>query len=363
MVFVQFIFFTMAFQQIKSSIPGLIPLLILIVAEWVWGMVAGLWLAVVYGIGEMVYFAIRHHRFEKRSLLDTGLLVMLGVVALLLEGPMLDRLRPMIYLSLVLLMVGISAFSKHNLLMAASGRFMKNRQLGPWEMAQMRTSLVHFFWWMTGYLVVLLAGLWMQASVEAFLNSSGLYLFIVLAMGTELLIKRRNNQRWSKEEWLPLVDKDGKVIGSAPRSFVHNGRSRWLHPVVHLQLLKDGGLWLQKRPMHKQVQPGKWDSAVGGHMAANESVQLSLQREAAEEIGVDIKEVHYLGRYHWQSAMENELVLAFSLKHEGEVTPHPQELDGGRVWSFEEIEENLGKDVFTPNFEHEYQLYKHSLSQ
>jgi len=292
---------------------------------------------------------------------DTGLLVVLGLVALVLEGPLLDQLRPLIYLSFMLFMVGISAFSKHNLLMAASGRFLKNRLLGPWEMAQMRMTMLHFFWWMAGYWVILLAALWMPASAESFLNGSGLYLLIVLAMGTELLIKRSNNHRWSKEEWLPLVGKDGKVIGSAPRSVVHNGHSRWLHPVVHIQLIRDGGLWLQKRPLHKQVQPGKWDTAVGGHVAANETVEKSLQREATEEIGVDLKEVHHLGRYHWDSPLENELVLAFTLKYNGEITPHPEELDGGRVWSFDEIENNLGKGIFTPNFEHEYLLYKDSL--
>ncbi|GAO28713.1 NUDIX hydrolase [Geofilum rubicundum] len=353
----------MAFQQLKSSIPGFIPLIILIVAEWVWGMVIGLWLAVAYGIGEMAYFAIRYQRFEKRTFWDTGLLVVLGLVALALEGPLLDRIRPLIYLTIMLLMVGISAFSKHNLLMAASGRFLKNRSLGPWEMAQMRMTMQHFFWWMAGYWLILLAALWMPVSWEAFLNSSGLYLFIVLAMGTELLIKRSKNKRWSEEEWLPLVEKDGKVMGSAPRSVVHNGHSRWLHPVVHIQLIMEGGLWLQKRPMHKQVQPGKWDTAVGGHVAANETVERSLQREAAEEIGVHVKEVHHLGRYHWESPLENELVLAFSLRYNGEITPHPHELDGGRVWSFDEIDDNLGQGIFTPNFEHEYLLYKDSLRQ
>lgn len=326
-------------------------------------MVTGLWLAVAYGIGEMAYFAVRYHRFEKRVFWDTGLLVMLGLVALALEGPLLDRLRPLIYLSIVLLMVGISTYSKHNLLMASSGRFLKNRQLGPWELLQMQETLRHFFWWMAAYWVLLLLGLWMPAAFETFLNTTGLYLLIALAMGMELLRKRRNNQRWSKEEWLPLVEQDGKVIGSAPRSVVHNGKSRWLHPVVHVQLLKEGGLWLQKRPMDKLIQPGKWDTAVGGHVTANESVEQSLQREAAEEIGVDIKEVHHLGRYHWESPLENELVLAFLLKHEGDITPHPQELDGGRVWSFDEIEKHLGKGVFTPNFEFEYLKYRPSLHQ
>lgn len=338
-------------------------MVILILAEWAWGMVTGLWLAVAYGIAEMAYFGLRYHRFEKRAFWDTGLLVLLGLMALALEGPLLDRLRPMIYLTIMLLIVGISTFSKHNLLMVASGRLLKNRQLGPWELLQMQGTLRHFFWWMAAYWILLLLGLWMSPLVEDFLNTSGLYLFIALALGTELFIKRRNHQRWSKEEWLPLVEQDGKVIGSAPRSVVHNGKSRWLHPVVHIQLLKDGGLWLQKRPMDKLVQPGKWDTAVGGHVAASESVERSLQREAAEEIGVNIQEVHHLGRYHWESPLENELVLAFLLKHDGDITPHPQELDGGRVWSFDEIEKNLGKAVFTPNFEYEYRLYKHLFSQ
>jgi hypothetical protein len=52
----------MALQQLKSSFPGLIPLFILIAAEWIWGMVTGLWLAVGYGLGEIVYYAVRHHR-------------------------------------------------------------------------------------------------------------------------------------------------------------------------------------------------------------------------------------------------------------------------------------------------------------
>ena len=32
----------------------------------------------------------------------------------------------------------------------------------------------------------------------------------------------------------------------------------------------------------------------------------------------------------------------------------PAEVDEGRFWSREEIEENLGTGLFTPNFEYEY---------
>lgn len=39
----------------------------------------------------------------------------------------------------------------------------------------------------------------------------------------------------TREEWLPLVDAEGNVIGKETRSRCHNG-SRKLHPVVHLHV-------------------------------------------------------------------------------------------------------------------------------
>ena len=70
-----------------------------------------------------------------------------------------------------------------------------------------------------------------------------------------------------KEEWFPLVDEKGETIGKATRKECHSG-SKMLHPVVHLHIFnKAGDLYLQKRSINKDIQPGKWDTAVGGHIA------------------------------------------------------------------------------------------------
>ena len=353
----------MKLNQLRTSIPGLIPLVILIVAEWIWGMTTGLWLAVAYGLGELAYYAIRYKRFEKNALADTGLMVVLGVLAITLEGPVLERISPLIYLFIMILMVGVSAFSKHNVLMASSGRLLKNKTFGPWEMEQMRLTMLSFFWWMSAYfLFMVVAVFWLPIDYQSFINGTGLYFYIGFAFLFELVRKRLQNKKWAAEEWVPLVEADGKMVGAAPRSVVHNGKTRWLHPVVHLQVIKDGGLWLQKRPLHKLVQPGKWDTAVGGHMTVNESVELSLQRETAEEIGVKIDNVKLLGRYNWECPLENEMVFAFVMRYDGPVMPNPEELDGGRVWSFSEIDDALNQGVFTPNFEYEYGLYRSILT-
>ncbi|HRV89169.1 MAG TPA: NUDIX domain-containing protein, partial [Prolixibacteraceae bacterium] len=96
------------------------------------------------------------------------------------------------------------------------------------------------------------------------------------------------NSQWSEEEreQVPLVDETGRVTGCVMRSQVHNG-SFLLHPVVHLHVLGPGNtLLLQKRPLHKDIQPGKWDTAVGGHISYGETPSEALVREAEEETGL-----------------------------------------------------------------------------
>ena len=62
-----------------------------------------------------------------------------------------------------------------------------------------------------------------------------------------------------KEEWFPLVNEEGETIGKATRRECHSG-CKWLHPVVHLHIFNAAGdLYLQKRSMTKDIQPGKWD--------------------------------------------------------------------------------------------------------
>ena len=84
------------------------------------------------------------------------------------------------------------------------------------------------------------------------------------------------------EEIFPVVDDTGKTIGKATRAQCHGG-SMLLHPVVHLHVFDSlGRLYLQKRPDWKDIQPGKWDTAVGGHVDYGESVEQALLREARE---------------------------------------------------------------------------------
>lgn len=156
------------------------------------------------------------------------------------------------------------------------------------------------------------------------------------------------------QEIFPIVDDEGHVIGKTTRGHAHDG-SKLLHPVVHLHLFNSRGeLFLQRRPDWKDIQPGKWDTACGGHVDYGESVDKALRREVSEELGITDYSPQPLDRYVFESRREKELVWAFATVYDGTVRPNAQELNGGRFWSKAEIESNLGHEVFTPNFESEY---------
>ena len=154
-------------------------------------------------------------------------------------------------------------------------------------------------------------------------------------------------------ELFPVVDSAGKVVGQATRGECHGG-SMLLHPVVHLHVFNSAGeLYLQKRPAWKDIQPGRWDTAVGGHVAWGEAVEQALRREAAEEIGIEDFSPEFMTVYVFCSEREQELVHVFRTLFDGPVTPS-DELDGGRFWSLADIRAQIGCGVFTPNFEQEF---------
>ncbi len=159
--------------------------------------------------------------------------------------------------------------------------------------------------------------------------------------------------RDNSDEIFPLVDDAGAVIGKATRGECHSG-SKLLHPVVHLHVFNAAGeLYLQKRPDWKDIQPGRWDTAVGGHVDYRERGEDALRREAREELGLADIEPQSLLQYVFESDREKEYVNVFSTVYDGEIRP-TDELDGGRFWPIPEIKAALGQGIFTPNFEQEF---------
>jgi isopentenyldiphosphate isomerase len=162
-------------------------------------------------------------------------------------------------------------------------------------------------------------------------------------------------------EMVPIVETSGLVIGQATREYCHSG-AKPLHPVVHLHIInRFDKLYLQKRSMKKDLLQGKWDTAVGGHIDYGERLLEALFRESHEELGFMEFNPIYLQTYLFESDIEKELVNVFAAV--GNFTLHPDrnEVSEGKYWTMEDIEKNIGKSVFTPNFEGEFKAIRKEL--
>src|SRR5215468_9128241 len=89
------------------------------------------------------------------------------------------------------------------------------------------------------------------------------------------------------EEIFDVVNDRDEVIDRRPRSEVHRLGLR--HRAVHVLVFNSRGeIFLQKRSMKKDRQPGLWDSSASGHVDSAEDYDACAVRELEEEIGLKI---------------------------------------------------------------------------
>lgn len=346
-------------ELLKKLLPGFIPLFIFIIADEIWGTKIGLIVAVVVGLLEMIWVGLKEKRFDKFILFDTILLVALGVVSIILDNDIFFKLKPGLIELILVAVLGISAFSPVNIIGLMGQRYLKGTTFNDAQVEQMRKNLKYLFYIFTAHTaLVFYATFFMSKEAWAFISGGLFYILFGVYFLVELVRQKRKQKQLSGEEWVPLVDEQGKIVGQAPRSQVHNG-SKLLHPVVHLHVLNPGkNLLLQKRPMSKQIQPGKWDTAVGGHISAGETLEQALKKEAFEEIGLVGFSAKLQKVYKWESEIEAELVYLFTTFDFKNVKVQSDEVEEIRFWTKNQIENQIGQGIFSSNFEYEFGMLR-----
>jgi len=163
----------------------------------------------------------------------------------------------------------------------------------------------------------------------------------------------------AEAETLDLVDESGRVTGKASREECHSSPSL-AHRAVHVFVRNSSGaIYLQKRALTKRIQPGRWDTSVGGHLAPGESYEAAAARELLEELGVRVEDLggacalKKLHDYVWRSPVETEHIRTFEITCDGPFALHPTEIDEGRFWTEEEVRKAAGTGLLTPNLEEE----------
>lgn len=344
-------------NSFKSLIPSLFLIAIYFIADEFFGPVIGAVTAFILGCAEFIYTRIREKIYDKVVLWTTLFFCIPGLLAFLSEDSLAAHLQPAIIETGLCILFGVFAFSGADITATLPAGYRKNLHLSEQQLKSMRQTLRILFYILCAHtLLSYWALLFMPEKVSDFISNPLLYILIGMYFLFLFIRNRLMMKRLKKEEWLPLVNEKGEVLGKAPRSICHSG-SKLLHPVVHLHIINEQNeIFLQKRSMKKDLLPGKWDTAVGGHIGVNEKVEDALKREAFEELGITDFQARFLGSYVWESTREKELVFSFLCTRYNQIHIDNDEVDEGRFWNKQEIKEGIDKDLLAPNFAHEYKL-------
>ena len=91
---------------------------------------------------------------------------------------------------------------------------------------------------------------------------------------------------------LDIVDDKDNIIGQSSRDEIH--KNNLIHRSVHILVFNSmSDLFLQKRSMAKDENPGLWDTSAAGHVALGEDYHICAIRELEEELGIsaNIREI------------------------------------------------------------------------
>jgi isopentenyldiphosphate isomerase len=131
------------------------------------------------------------------------------------------------------------------------------------------------------------------------------------------------------EEIFDVVDERDEVIGKKSRNEVH--RLGLMHRATHVLVFnKRGQVFLQKRSMKKDRQPGLWDSSASGHVDSGEDYDACVVRELREEIGLEVSQApRRLFKLAASPETDQEHVWVYRCEAEGPFHLHPDEIECG----------------------------------
>ena len=134
----------------------------------------------------------------------------------------------------------------------------------------------------------------------------------------------------ASHELLDVVDADDRIVAVKTRGEIH--ARGLMHRAVHILVFNSGGeLFLQKRSMSKDEQPGKWDSSAAGHVDSGEAYIDCARREIREELGIDARhDLQELFKLPASKETGFEHCMVYRYLHDGPLRLDPDEIDDGR---------------------------------
>ncbi len=147
----------------------------------------------------------------------------------------------------------------------------------------------------------------------------------------------------NSQELLDVVDENDRVTGVKARGEIH--ALGLMHRATHILVFdNDGQLFIQKRSMSKDNDPGLWDSSAAGHVDSGEDYYACAVRELGEELGIVVDTpLETLFHLPPTAVTGMEHCTVYQCRHEGPFELQADEIDEGKWISVGEMDRRVSE--------------------
>ncbi|MBN1969809.1 MAG: septation protein IspZ [Candidatus Delongbacteria bacterium] len=130
---------------IKNLLLGFIPIFTFSLAEESLGLVNAVFLSVISGVVIFLYYLISMKQKEWFVLIDTGLVLIFGLISIQFNDDIFFKIKPGIVQCIVLAMFSMMLFSNEKILSSILGRYNKNLVLNSEHVQVLRKQMIPLY--------------------------------------------------------------------------------------------------------------------------------------------------------------------------------------------------------------------------
>jgi isopentenyldiphosphate isomerase len=353
-------------KQIKESffnpVLHLLPLLVFLVVDDFFGMNMGWEISLPIALGLLIYVYFVYNRIFTWHLIFTVFYIVVSLIAWI-ETTLPVQLvkKDLIYEIVVLLGLLVFLIFRKKIQKIITGIIS---YLIP--MTNNFNELYRVIW---ALFIVLFVYVSAFLVVDSSIKNDTIYLLLLqyLYVGVliflaiyEILRVQFIRVKLNKEEWWPIVSKQGKIIGSIQHLTSLNDKKKYRHPVVHVLLIDKSMVLLKKREFNDPESPDLWDSSISNHVKMGETIEKCVERSAEEKYGINNFRFMYLSNYSVDGKNEKQYAFLFVSCLQAEYKLNPATFEQTKWWTQRQIEDNIKDGIFSENFKMEFDLLQRS---
>ncbi len=344
-------------KQLRNPAYGLIPMLIFTILI----VFIEPWVAMVLGLG-LAIIGITNVRLYSRMLYDISAITFAFALVMEMLYPSLDYFAKYILTEVIFVVALIASRLTRAKVISRLARNdraeVRNYLSESFRVAfHAQYSLFFHLLLILVFFVFSTTNIPQSSNLPIILIAVIIYLSIIVL---EVLRLRMLDRKLNNEEWLPVVNESGQVEGRVAKSVTIVMRNKYMHPVVRVALIHQGKLYLINRKPDRILNPGLLDYPFEKYLRYKHDIDEAVLNSISNEIGDKKIPLQFMLKYVFENDDTRRLILLYVSVIDDSAEFEKLGLVEGKLWTISQIEENMGKGIFSECFELEFEYLKNT---